>query len=79
MKERTDGRSAYPAHLRGGMSLRDYFAAQALTGVWSLALAHLTETGETAAVQPPRIAAMCYEIADAMLEKRKNETVEKPS
>lgn len=43
-----------------GMSLRDYFAASALTGL----IAH---------VPADRVAQISYEVADAMLAARKNE------
>lgn len=44
---------------RQGMSLRDYFAGQALA-----ALADLDET------EPGVIAGFCYQVADAMLKAR---------
>lgn len=47
----------------GGMSLRDYFAGQALTGIlaWS--------TG-TRCNSPQWAACMSYQLADAMIEER---------
>lgn len=46
-----------------GMSLRDYFAAHALSGI--LASPHLTVTKPA-----PELAINCYAIADAMLAER---------
>jgi hypothetical protein len=71
MREK-DGGPAFPVHEPDdaldpelcGMSLRDYFAAQALTlgGQYF----HVN-----AATGPARVAQCCYEIADAMLQARK--------
>lgn len=44
----------------GGMTLRDYFAGQALAGTGSVNYHTIKEMAET-----------CYKIADAMLEARK--------
>ena len=61
-----DGGSAFPTETSHGqdygMTLRDYFAAAALTG--SLAASHTD--GE-----PEEFANVAYIIADAMLERRK--------
>jgi hypothetical protein len=46
------------------MSLRDYFAAQALAGVF---------TSVTVDDDPPAVAALCYRYADAMLAARDKE------
>ena len=48
-------------HLHSGMSLRDYFAAQALAGF----LGHPEDTGKSDIA-----AKYAYEIADAMLAQR---------
>lgn len=48
--------SVYP-----GMSLRDYFAARAIGGLRGDHLFHST---------PEKLAALCYDIADAMLAER---------
>jgi hypothetical protein len=48
----------------GGLSLRDYFAGQALTGVIANALAFQTRDAD-------HIAKMAYEAADAMLAARR--------
>ena len=45
----------------GGMSLRDWFAGQALQGT----LAHPASAGE-----PEEFAAAAYEVADAMMKAR---------
>lgn len=69
--ERNDGGPAFPGHPPaithmarriygdGGMSLRDYFAAQAMFGLLAQPNFH-----------PIHNAAYCYEVADAMLEAR---------
>lgn len=49
--------------IKAGMTLRDYFAGQALAGMLnSKALAHLSERGQ---------ADIAYKYADAMMEARK--------
>lgn len=54
-----------------GMTLRDWFAGQALTGV----LKQVTDECERRQSWPPDwrngVASDCYSIADAMLEARK--------
>jgi hypothetical protein len=67
MSKKNDGGAAFPLpHTSNtlrhdGMSLRDYFAGQALTGMLTL----------TSAVQHPDMAAVwAYEQADAMLAER---------
>ncbi len=55
-----DGRIHWP-----GMTMRNYFAAQALNGL----LAGMTSRGD--AVRWDAVAAQSYEAADAMLEARK--------
>ncbi|MEQ8822779.1 MAG: hypothetical protein RIC14_00215 [Filomicrobium sp.] len=47
-----------------GMSLRDWFAGQILAGNATY-LANLANTGD-----PTRIAAVAYDVADAMLKRR---------
>ena len=57
-----------PVAPQRGMSLRDYFAAQALTGViTSCSLDHRHEGEDMKAM----FARRAYELADAMLEARK--------
>ncbi len=74
-KEHNDGGPAFPDALRpGGMSLRDWFAGQALAGMTSnkeigeqtseYSERHDVEVGQT-------FARSAYEIADAMLAARK--------
>lgn len=53
---------AYPVPLEAfdpGMTLRDYFAAMALTGWMS-----------SYDPEPANIALLCYQLADAMMEER---------
>jgi hypothetical protein len=77
MSESKDGGSAFPTFVREmdgyeavlpvqGMSLRDYFAGQALSG-------HLASyTGEDCGIPPAdRAAKWAYEYADAMLKARR--------
>lgn len=66
MSEPTDGGPAFPVcydkdHHWGGMSLRDYFAAAALTGL----LAHPNQSTDV-----PAFAKAAYHFADAMLKER---------
>ena len=78
MSERDDGGPAFPVLRQhafdreitgsaGGMSLRDYFAGQALVGL-------LAECAHPAAVgswsQTTELSAKAYEYADAMLATR---------
>ena len=51
-----------------GMTLRDYFAGQALTSTMRLVTGHESEPGEGMA---QTFARRAYELADAMLEARK--------
>lgn len=51
-----------------GMSLRDYFAAQALTGV----LSNLAAMDAGVRSDLARFATDCYRMADAMLAERLN-------
>lgn len=68
-----DGGPAFPGGYEeclDGMSLRDWFAGQALTTVSHIAT--------TAAAADHAIAARCYDVADAMLmEKRHRERVDR--
>ena len=65
--------SAFPLHLHGdygkGMSLRDYFAAAALTGL----LAKYGNAEEERSYETIVQASTCYEYADAMIRARKEE------
>lgn len=59
-----DGGSAFPLEVDGwahhGMTLRDYFAAQAVSNI-NVDLSNSSPAG---------VAALVYEIADAMLKER---------
>jgi len=65
-----DDNSAFPLHLYGdygkGMSIRDYFAAAALQGI----CVNVGRNGH-AFHKPQDIAIECYNLADAMIEARK--------
>jgi len=69
----TDGEWRGPVHSHGGMTLRDYFAGQALASILSDAMRAASSQG----AQPrPRVfgretSQACYAIADSMLEARK--------
>lgn len=56
----------YPS--QNGMSLRDYFAAEALNGICANSLANYGMISNNA--EPDYIAKRCYQIADAMLKQR---------
>ena len=67
MSERKDGGPAFPrsrdsAGSQEGMSLRDWFAGQALMG-W-------VSDPEIGGFDQDKIAAACYELADAFLAER---------
>lgn len=83
MAERKDGGPAFPltaetalapvtnihgADVSSGMSLRDWFAGQALSGVIRMCAGDTRREGETI---DEYFARAAYEIADAMLEARK--------
>lgn len=54
-----------------GMSLRDYFAGQAIVAFMTWSLGKSQEDGDTAAIAAERYAKSAYLIADEMLEARK--------
>ena len=56
--ESNDGGQAFPRPMVPGMSLRDYFAGQALAGLVGTELSY------------ERLAEVCYTQADAMLAQR---------
>ena len=66
-----DGGPAFPQHPQpgclapAGMSLRDWFAGQALAG--------LTASSKYELFEETNMAAVCYAQADAMLAQRKKE------
>lgn len=70
MDQISDGGRAFPSNRAAqfGMSLRDYFAGQALAGI--MANAKLIEV-LAASKQDP--ASCAYEMADAMLAERQKE------
>jgi hypothetical protein len=80
MQENNDGGAAFPVISSlgetYGMSLRDYFAAAALTGFTS-DQGHTTWVKARAAIEgmkPEQFTAeACYEMADAMITARKQE------
>lgn len=76
MQNITDGGPAFPhttnniAHGTDGMSLRDYFAAKALE---AFAFSDLHDRGAAG------IAAIAYEVADAMLRARAQSEPQSPA
>lgn len=69
MSARDDGGPAFPVHAAWtdpGMTLRDYFAAAALTGY----VAHLGARGFGAGSYINECASEAYDLADAMLAAR---------
>ena len=76
---RNDGGAAFPVpetysrqgqllmDCEPGMTLRDYFAGQALTGIL------------TWCAKPARLSELAYEIADAMIEHRDALDAEEPT
>lgn len=71
MANTQDGGPAFPSSTFGelGMSLRDWFAGQALVGY----LAMHADPEIQSLPQPPAIAALVYEIADALIATRAGE------
>jgi len=71
----TDGVMTQWRHAEGGMTLRDYFAGQALNGIYSsgdIDLSKHTTENPTARSQ---LALLSYRVADAMLAARKPKTL----
>ena len=72
-----DGGPAFPVGYDddGGMSLRDYFAGQALAGLMSSAEPDQPDQPETLQAHEDRrlYAEAAYRVADAMLEAREQE------
>jgi hypothetical protein len=62
---------AFPNHRSEGMDLRDYFAAQAMTGaqIWDAVLngTHPVFEGSDG---PTKLAEVAYAVADAMMKAR---------
>ena len=61
MSDTEEVQAAFPDRYRDGMTLRDYFAAQALGGL----INYSPEPDEHKA-----IAELCYSLADAMMKAR---------
>ena len=66
-------RPAFPNHKdtsewRAGITIRDYFAAEALNGICANSLANYGMISNNA--ESDYIAKRCYQIADAMLKQR---------
>ena len=57
--------------MRSDMTLRDYFAGQAIIPFMTWSLERSQEDGDTSAIAAKRYAKSAYLIADAMLEARK--------
>ena len=81
MTQPNDGGPAFPQDLQGrrgddpqyqGMSLRDWFAGQALVGIGASDLEHsyIWQRFSDDAPSPNGISELCYMIADAMLKAR---------
>lgn len=77
MSEKKDGGPAFPfveglagyEHNKHGMTLRDYFAGQALAGI--MANIHNLDKSDYLRMKGKEIvSAMSYQIADAMLAER---------
>lgn len=81
MEKKNDGGPAFPIYIEKivpgnyarahpGMSLRDWFAGQALRGIlaWDAEMNNRSRTDVS--TEPQIIAASCYNIADAMLAER---------
>lgn len=62
LTQQEDLNHSFEVYSKGGMTLRDYFAAQAVGG--------LTANGGIAVMKPSDYAANGYLIADAMLKER---------
>lgn len=80
-----DGGSAFPTQLQSdrsqvlcdagpGMSLRDWFAGQALTGNLARDVSVRGETWQWNKLNPEELAVWSYAVADAMIEAREAPT-----
>ena len=78
MKEINDGGPAFPrtgapyVQAYEGMSLRDWFAGQALAGIGASDLEHscIWQRFSDEAPSPNGISELCYMMADAMLKEK---------
>lgn len=68
-----DGGAAFPGAGNGGMSLRDYFAAQALQGTLSGDLTAWLKMHPDNFDTTTKLAEFSYRMADAMLAARKEQ------
>lgn len=68
-----DGGPAFPipAYATGGMSLRDYFAGQALACLHYHNVLINAYSDEEAALQLKNAAVLCYRMADLMLAQQR--------
>ena len=62
------GGAAFPLCRAKNMTLRDYFAGQALVGITSVLAKGIRPS------DVPKLATDCYRIADAMLKAREERT-----
>jgi hypothetical protein len=67
-----NGETEYPMP---GMTLRDWFAGQALNGLYSSGDIDLTKHTTEKSVGRSNIAKLAYAVADAMIEARKLKTL----
>lgn len=65
-----DGAASMRVLTQGGMSLRDYFAGQAMAGAIALAADAVKASGAPSNGDGTIVAGMAYEYADAMLAER---------
>jgi hypothetical protein len=76
MSDIEDGGQAFPRPYTDGMSLRDYFAAQAMNAwirkgaIAEIVAAYNLPPSDGTAEAMGVLAAGCYEVADAMLKER---------
>lgn len=68
LPEAAVARQGFP--IERGMSLRDWFAGQALSGALAASVHGSNDQDWTAEEIRTRMSALCYELADAMLEAR---------
>ena len=72
MKDKPDGGPAFPCVSESkpedrGLSLRDYFAGQAIAGMLA------SESEADRSYKPHQLADRAYDVADAMLAERQKE------
>jgi len=63
-------------HPMSGMTLRDYFAAEAMKGMLS---GHFSHYGHEDYWPHDQVASEAYEMADAMIKERENEQTVSPT